>query len=106
MARRGASCSGLSGCPVAGKTKVNTREIGRILKSKGARDACMPTAIRTLAEAVVSAPVDTGDYARSLRIAYGTTDRVVVRVGSDDPFAPLVQAKHGHLRKALRKAAR
>lgn len=59
---------------------------------------------RVLEEAVASAPKRSGDYARSLSIEVERhTYRDTVQVVSSDPFAMLVEAKHGTLARALLK---
>lgn len=54
-----------------------------------------------LARAQAGAPVDTGRYRASLRIIQDTTDRAVVRVGSDDPDAMIIEARTGNLARSV-----
>lgn len=54
-----------------------------------------------LARAQAGAPVDTGEYRASLRIIQATTDRAVVRVGSDDDKALVIEARTGNLARSI-----
>lgn len=54
-----------------------------------------------LARAQAGAPIETGRYRSSLRIMQATTDRAVVRVGSDDPDAMIIEARTGNLARSI-----
>lgn len=47
------------------------------------------------------APVASGDFRDSLRLISTTTDRVSVRIGSDDPAVMFVEASTGLLARSL-----
>ena len=72
-----------------------------LLNDPGVRGALTSYAGPILARAKASAPVDTGQYRASLRIIQTTTDRAVVRVGSSDPKAMLVESRTGNLARAV-----
>lgn len=54
-----------------------------------------------LARAQAGAPVESGEYRASLRIIQATTDRAVVRVGSDDDKALVIEARTGNLARSV-----
>jgi hypothetical protein len=74
---------------------VNDPGVRRHLESRGRK---------VLAKAVEDAPVASGDFRDSLRLISTTTDRVSVRIGSDDPAAMLIEARTGVLGRALDEA--
>lgn len=86
------------------------RTQGFRLLSPGMRDLLNDPAVRgmlttlagpVLARAQAGAPVDTGEYRASLRIIQATTDRAVVRVGSDDDKALVIEARTGNLARSV-----
>lgn len=72
-----------------------------LLNDPGVRGMLTTEASSVLARAKATAPVDTGEYLASLRIIQDTTDRAVVRVGSSDPKAMVVEARTGNLARAV-----
>lgn len=55
-----------------------------------------------LNEAIMSAPVDSGEYVGSLHLETVVSgDRTAVRLASDAPHALAVEARHGTLARAL-----
>lgn len=60
---------------------------------------------QVLEQARSTAPVSSGEYVTSLQMWTATTDRLVVRVGSDSPHAWAVEHRHGTLARALDAAA-
>lgn len=90
---------------MAAKVKLNSRGMGQLLKSGEVRDFVTERAERVLSAAQSSAPVgETGDYKASLHIEQDTTDRAVVRVVADVPYARIVEANTGTLSRALDSA--
>jgi hypothetical protein len=85
-----------------GPIKLNSATIQEILDGGvGMRDKLLADAQRVLGRARAAAPVDSGDYQRSLHIEETHTDRLVIRVVSDSPYARAVERKHRVLGKAL-----
>ena len=72
-----------------------------LLNDPGVRAELHARAERVAAQARSTAPVDTGDYRDGIAVWDDTTDRAVVRVGSRDRKAPLVEAKTGNMARAL-----
>lgn len=90
---------------MAAKVKMNSRGMSELLKSGDVRDFVTERAQRVLSAAQSSAPVGaTGDYKASLHIEQDTTDRAVVRVVADVPYARVVEANTGTLSRALDSA--
>jgi hypothetical protein len=81
--------------------KQSSRGIKEILNSGAVRDMLTAKAEPVLAAAQSSAPVASGAYLESLHIEQATTDRAVVRVVADVPYATAVEADHGTLARAL-----
>lgn len=86
------------------------RTPGFRLKSPGMRDLLNDPGVRgmlttlagpVLARAKAGAPVDSGEYQASLRIIQDTTDRAVVRVGSSDDKAMIIEARTGNLARSV-----
>jgi len=86
------------------RVKLNGRGVQAILNSSETRAILTPKAESVLAAAKASAPVASGAYRDSLHIEQDTTDRVVVRVVADVPYALLVEANTGTLSRALDSA--
>lgn len=72
-----------------------------LLNDPGVRGALTTLAGPVLGRAQAGAPVDTGEYRASLRIIQATTDRAVVRVGSDDDKAMVIESRTGNLARAV-----
>lgn len=81
--------------------KQNSAGIKELLNSGGTRDMLTGMAGSVLSAAQSSAPVASGDYRNSLHLEQDTTDRAVVRVVADVPYAGLVEANTGNLGRAL-----
>lgn len=86
------------------RIKLNSAGMRELLNSSGVRAELTRRAGAVLSAAKASAPVATGEYVGSLRILQATTDRAVVRVGSDAPHAGIVEADRGILARALDSA--
>ena len=86
------------------RIKLNSAGVKELLNSEGVRADLTRRAGRVLTAAQLRAPVSSGDYKGSLRIIQATTDRAVVRVGSDAPHAGIVEANTGNLARALDSA--
>lgn len=87
---------------MATRVKMNSAGIKELLNSPGVRAELTKHAGAVLSEAQANAPVgETGDYMASLHIKQDTTDRAVVRVGSDVAYARVVEARTGNLSRAL-----
>lgn len=72
-----------------------------LLNSAGVRAYLTTLAGPVLARAQAGAPIDTGRYRASLRIIQDSTDRAVVRVGSNDPDAMIIEARTGNLARSI-----
>lgn len=86
------------------RIELHSAGIKELLRDPGVRRDLTARAENVLSAAKASAPVDTGKYRDSLHVIEDTTDRVSVRVGSDDPKAMIVNAKTGNLARALDSA--
>lgn len=72
-----------------------------LLNDPGVRGMLTSLAGPVLARAQAGAPVESGEYRASLRIIQATTDRAVVRVGSDDDKALVIEARTGNLARSV-----
>lgn len=75
--------------------------MAELLKSSGVRADLTERAERVLSAAQGDPHDDSGDYERSLHIEQATTDRAVVRVVADVPYALVVEANFGVLVRSL-----
>ncbi|MFW6598121.1 hypothetical protein ACQBAU_16310 [Propionibacteriaceae bacterium Y2011] len=65
---------------------------------------CMDAAEGIAAIARATAPVDTGDYQRSISVEAATRSRrVAAEVVATDPATMIIEARTGNLARALRK---
>ena len=84
---------------------LNAAGVRELLSSAGVQAELERRMAPVLAEARATAPVDSGDYQRSLRlwaeVHSGRSRRVAVHVGSDAEHALAVQATTGNLSRAL-----
>lgn len=83
------------------KVKLNSREIGKLLKSSDVDKGMDPMANRVRDRARATAPVRTGRYRDSIHVETETTDRVKKRIGSDVPYGMVIEARTGNLTRAL-----
>jgi len=83
------------------RIEIHSAGIKDLLRDPGVRRDLTARAENVLSAAKASAPVDTGEYRDSLHVIEDTTDRVSVRVGSNDPKGLIVEAKTGNLARAL-----
>lgn len=83
------------------RVKLNHPGMRELLLDPRIRGMLTGHAQGVLAAAQAAAPVDTGRYRASLRLRQGTTDRAVVSVGSDVPYAMVIEAGRGVLSRAL-----
>lgn len=84
------------------RLKLNSRTIQEYLDGAGGVDSQLhQRAESALSSAQSTAPVATGAYRDSLHIEEDHTDRLVVRVVADVPYAMIVEADHGTLARAL-----
>ena len=83
------------------RIQLDSDGIEELLHSDSVRAELTARAERALAQAQSTAPVATGDYRDSLHIEQATTDRAVVRVVADVPYAWAVEAETGNLSRAL-----
>jgi hypothetical protein len=93
--------------PAAGQTYVdfNDKFFDDILRSAGVRQLTRSAAERVLAQAVASAPVDTGAYRDGLGIEEVEHEhRTTAMVVGHDPKTMLIESKTQNLLRALRKA--
>lgn len=89
---------------MAVRIKLNTREMGNLLKGSKVRADLTSRMERALAHAKATAPVDTGAYRDGLHIEQATTDRAVVRIAGSTDHDFIVEADHGILARALDQA--
>lgn len=85
------------------RTKVVLHSPGmkELLNDDGVRAFLTARMQSVLAEARATAPVVTGAHRNSLHIEQDTTDRAVVRVVADSDHSLVVEAKTGHMARAL-----
>jgi hypothetical protein len=83
------------------RTVLNSAGMQAMLVSPGIRADMLSRAEIVAATARASAPVDSGAYRDSITAYDVTTDRAVGRVGSDLPYASLIEANTGNLARAL-----
>jgi hypothetical protein len=84
--------------------KQSSRGMKDILNSGAVRDMLTAKAESVLGAAKATAPIASGAYLESLHIEQVTTDRAVVRVVADVPYATAVEADEGTLARALDSA--
>jgi hypothetical protein len=91
-----------------GPIKLNHGTLQAILDGgSGMAGVLQSDAAKVLSRAQALAPVESGDYKRSLHIETGHTDRMVVRVVADVrkkgkfPYGLMVEREHHVLAKAL-----
>jgi len=79
----------------------NRRGIRQLLTSRQMADMLTARAQKGLDAARAMAPRDTGRYADSLHLERQVVgDRVIVGIVSDDPKAPILEARHRGLGRA------
>lgn len=79
----------------------------RVMRSAGVQSLERAAAERVLAAAKASAPVDTGDYRRGLKIEKAEAKyRTVYLVVGTDWKTMLVESRTGNLARALKSAGR
>lgn len=83
------------------KVKVLDPGVRELLQDPGVAADLARRGQAVAAAARASAPVATGAYRDSIQMTTSTTDRAVVRVGSSDPKAFIIEAKTGNLARAL-----
>lgn len=83
------------------QVKLNSPGMSSLLKDAGVRKDLTARMERAEAVAVATAPFKTGAYKASIHLVQDTTDRAVVRLVASAPHSHLVQARTGHLAKAL-----
>lgn len=83
------------------KMRLISAGMRELLNSAGVRAYLTTLAGPVLARAQAGAPIDTGRYRSSLRIIQDSTDRAVVRVGSNDPDAMIIEARTGNLARSV-----
>lgn len=83
------------------KVKLKSSGMRGLLKSNDVKNSLMSRAERVLAAAQADPHDDTFEYEHSLHIESAITDRVVLRVVSNDRKAFILEAKYGILSRAL-----
>lgn len=83
------------------KVKLHSSGMQALLQDPGLRADLRSRAERVLSSAKASSPVEDGDLRDSLHIEDDTTDRAAVRVVSNAPHAPLIEARTGFMTSAL-----
>ena len=82
--------------------KINPAGLRELYKSGGVRGELERRGGRVLAQAVATAPVDSGNYRASLRmVSEDHPSRAAVHVGASVDYAWVVEADHGTLARAL-----
>ena len=92
-----------------GQTSIefNQAYFDSILRSSGVQSLEKAAAEKVLAAAKASAPEDTGDYKKGLRIEKAEAKyRTVYLVTGTDPKTLLIESKTGNLARALKSAGR
>ena len=79
----------------------NESGVGDLLDSSDMFAMLRSRAEAVLAAARASAPVETGAYRDSLHLVEDTTDRAVVHIAADVPYAMIVESRTGTLARAL-----
>lgn len=83
------------------RVELNPAGMAELLKSAGVEADLQRRGSSVLAAARAGAPVDEGDYQRSLHVETVITDRATVRVRSGTDHGYLVEATTGNLARAL-----
>lgn len=94
---------------VPGETEIKWDQsfFDTIMRSAGVQSLEKEAAERVLAAAQASAPVDTGDYKRGLRIVKAERKyRTAFLVEGTDWKTLILESKHGILARALKSAGR
>lgn len=92
---------------MADRLQFDDRFFDRVGKGPGVNRLGQLIAQRVLATARANAPVDTGDYQRSMHIERRVSrHRVVYRVVASDRKALLIESRRGVLARALRAGLR
>lgn len=82
--------------------KLNSRGVQRLLDGDGGVRELLHSKAEPVLSAAQADPHDaSGDYEASLHIEEARTDRLVVRVVADVPYAMVVEANYGVLARAL-----
>lgn len=81
--------------------RLDSAGVRELLNDPGVRRILHEHADRVAQVARSTAPVETGRYRDSITVQDATTDRAVVRVRATAPHAHLVEARTGHLARAL-----
>lgn len=87
-----------------GRVKLNSRGVQALLESAETRALLTAKAGPVLAAAQADPHDDSGAYEASLHLEQDTTDRAVVRVVADVPYAMVLEANYGILARALDSA--
>lgn len=83
------------------KVKISSPGVRAMLQSAGVRAELHDAADPVLDRMIAGAPEASGALKGSLYLWDDTTDRAVVRVGSDLPYAGSVAARTGFMLRAL-----
>lgn len=75
-----------------------------VLNFPGTRAVLTGPAARVLSACQSNPPIDTGEYSQSFKLVSDSTDRAVERVINTADHAMLVEAKTGHMARALGSA--
>ncbi len=86
--------------------KFNNAFFDELSTSPAVTALCVEAAERVAAIARSTAPVESGDYKKSIVVSTKRQRRAVALVVSDDPKVMIIEAKTGNLARALRKASR
>lgn len=78
--------------------------IKELLTSEGVRADLTSRMSAAESTAKSNAPVESGEYRDSIHVEQDTTDRVVVRLVADAPYAMVVESKTGNLARSLDSA--
>ena len=85
----------------AAKIVLDGGGVEKMLRSDEVRRMLHHYAERVESYARANAPRETGAYAASITTWDDETDRAAVRVGSDVPYAMVVESRTGNLSRAL-----
>lgn len=86
------------------KIKLDSGGMKALLNSAEIRAELTTRAERVMSAAQGGAPVESGEYQRSIAVVQDTTDRAVARVTSTAPHGIIVETATGNLSRALDSA--
>lgn len=86
--------------------KFNQKFFDDLLVSAPVEKLVTDAANKVAAVAQSTAPVDSGDYKRGIKVSKKRQKRVVGLVQATDPKSMIIEARHGTLARAVRSVGR